>query len=245
MITYDKPPIWRRAWVRLLAGALLVALVAGLVLSGRQGTPAAPAPPTREGLVPQGITPTPPPVALLSPPAVDADGRPADFSPAEWAALKDAMAQSAHPQAELQRVVAYLRFQRGFEQWQAMQDQPDTALRRQLGQRLLEQVPERLRQGESTMGEALMLSTALLADLEPDEAQRQVRLDAARAALEAAAPLPDKEQQAREAALLAEYKRREAAIVADWQARPSTDRSQARLEQALEAARRAVYGGQN
>lgn len=245
MITYDKPPLWRRAWVRLAACALLVAMGAGLALSGRQKASVMQAPANREGLAPQAIPAAPSSAPLLSPPAMDADGRPADFSPAEWAALKDAMAQSPHPQAELQRVVAYLRFQRGFEQWQAMQDQPDAALRRQLGERLLEQVPERLRQGEATMGEALMLSTALLADLEPDEARRQVRLEAARAALEAAAPLPDKAQQAREAALLAEYKRREAAIVAEWQARPAPERNQARLEQALEAARRAVYGGQN
>ena len=58
-------------------------------------------------------------------------------------------------------------------------------------------------------------------------------------------PVPDAEQQAREAALLAEYKRREAAIVADWQARPAAERSQARLEEALEGARRAVYGGRD
>lgn len=248
MIRYDKPPFWQRTWVLLSLGGLIVAVVAGVMLSRRE-PPAPPAagpseaagwPPSTAASVP-GATP----VALLAPPQLGADGRPADFSTAEWSALKEAVAQSPDPKAELQRVVAYLRFQRGFEQWQALQNQPDAAVRRQLGERLLEQVPERLRQGEVSSGEALLLTTALLADLEPDEARRQARLEATRAALQAAAPVADQAQQAREAARLSEYKRREAAIVADWQARPPAERSQAGLEQALEAARRAVYSGQN
>ena len=56
-----------------------------------------------------------------------------------------------------------------------------------------------------------------------------------------AAPKPDPAEQAKDVALQAEYKRREAAIVADWQARPAAQRDQAKLEEALDAARQAVY----
>ncbi|MFT3857061.1 MAG: hypothetical protein QM742_06025 [Aquabacterium sp.] len=43
--------------------------------------------------------------ALLVPPSIGDDGRPSDFTPEEWAALKDAMAQTPNPRAELDRVV--------------------------------------------------------------------------------------------------------------------------------------------
>lgn len=243
MITYDKRPLWRRpgVWVAALGvcGAAAAWWWSARAVDGHVG---APGPSARSPLAdaPQTLSP-----AVPNPPPVGADGRPADFNAAEWSALKDAMAESANPQAELQRVVAYLRFQRGFEQWQAMQDQPDVAARQRLGRGLVAQLPDRVQQGEVTLGEAMMLGTAIWADLEDGEAPRKAQLDALKARLEAAVPVPDAEQQAREAALLAEYKRREAAIVADWQARPAAERSQARLEEALEGARRAVYGGRD
>lgn len=168
--------------------------------------------------------------------------RPSDFTEQEWAALKEAMARTENPERELTRVVAYLRFQRGFERWQSLQDSPDARARHALAQQLIEGVPERVRQGEIGMGEAVLLQTALLADIEPDEQARKQRLERLQAELAEAAPKPEAEQQAREAALLAEYKRREAAIVADYQARPESQRNHAQLEEALEAARRSVYG---
>ncbi|HET8871335.1 MAG TPA: hypothetical protein VFM48_12895 [Aquabacterium sp.] len=183
--------------------------------------------------------------ALIAPPPTLEDGRPADFSPEDWTALKSAMAKTPNPKAETERVVRYLRFQRGFDQWQNLKDSPDVAHRQELAKRLLEQVPERLRNGEVTMGEALMLATALWSDLEPNEDLRKQRIEEAKALLANAAPKPDAEQQAKDAALLAEYKRREAAIVADWQAKPVAQRDQSKLEEALESARRAVYASDN
>lgn len=179
--------------------------------------------------------------ALVKAPPMMADGRPADFTPEDWAALQEAMKQSPNPKAETERVVKYLRFQRGFEQWQRLKDSPEVARRQELAKHLLEQLPERMRQGETTLGEALLLSTALWEDLEPSEAIRKQRIEEAKTILANSAPKPDPAQQAREDARLAEYKRREAAIVADWQAKPVAQRDQAKLEEALEAARRAVY----
>lgn len=181
-------------------------------------------------------------MTALAMPTVLPDGRPSDFSPEDWSALKEAMAKTANPQAELQRVVGYLRFQKRFEEWQSLRESGSVARRQQLAATLVEQVPERLRQGEVTMGEALMLSSALWADLEPNADKRKVRLEEAQAILTSAAPQPDAEQQAREAAQQAEYKRREAAIVLEYQSRPEAQKDQAWLEGQLDTARRAVYG---
>lgn len=177
----------------------------------------------------------------LAQPALLSDGRPSDFSPEEWEALKAAMAQTSNPQAELQRVTTYLRFQRQFEQWQALRDDPRVALRRQLASALVAQVPDRLRQGEVSAAEAQVLGFALWSDIEPDDTRRKVRLEELRAALDAAAPQPDGERQAREAAQLAEYKRRESALLQEYQARPEAQRDPVWLEAQLEAARKAVY----
>jgi len=152
------------------------------------------------------------------------------------------MAKTANPESELKRVVAYLRFQKSFEQWQNLRESSDLARRQQLAASLVDQLPERLRQGVVTMGEALMLASALWTDLEPNEDKRKVRLEEVQAVLASAVPQPDAAQQAREAAQQAEYKRREAAIVLEYQSRPESQRDQAWLEGQLDTARRAVYG---
>jgi hypothetical protein len=177
-----------------------------------------------------------------STPTVLADGRPSDFTPEDWAALKAAMSSQPNGKAEMERVVTYLRFQRSFEQWQALADSRDVQQRHQLAESLLTQVPDRLSKGEVTLGEALLLSTALLTDLESDERLREQRLIQMRNKFEALAPQPDAEQAAREAERQTEFKRRQSAIVASWQAQPEGKRDQAALERDLEAARRAVYG---
>ena len=251
MITTDRSLFsWRRAW--WAAGLGLIALLgAGLWWSWHAGTSSS----EREqaaalgqgarvaGGAASGVQFGPGgAVNTLLAPTVLPDGRPSDFSPQDWAALKDAMAKTANPEAELKRVVAYLRFQKSFEQWQNLRESSDLARRQQLAAALVDQLPERLRQGEVTMGEALMLASALWTDLEPNEDKRKVRLEEVQAVLASAAPQPDAAQQAREAAQQAEYKRREAAIVLEYQSRPESQRDQAWLEGQLDTARRAVYG---
>lgn len=235
MITYQSARWWRSPWLVL---TLLAAGLGGYAW-WRARQPVVPVPPVTASV--QAARPAAPLPALLVPPQVLADGRPSDFSPEDWAALNDAMARTPNPRAELERVVKYLRFQKGFEHWQSLQA-GDTAQRRELAQRLLDQVPERLRQSEVTYAEAAMLQAALLVDIEPDEGRRKARMQAMEAELRAAAPQIDPAQQARNEAMEREYKRREAAILADHQARPEAQRDQARLEKELEAARRAVWG---
>jgi len=242
MITYDRAPLWQRRWFLALVCLAVAAGLACVWWLGRGDAElvsvAGPAASASVG----SVTPGAPWGAK---PQLAPDGRPSDFQPAEWAALKQAMAQTAQPETELARIVASLRFQRGVSHWQALQRSSDVALRQQTARSLLDLIPDRLRQGDITLGEALLLEAALWTELEPDEGLRRQRLEAAQVRLGGLAPQVDAEQQDREAAQLAEYKRREAAIVADWQASPPAERSQARLEESLESARRAVYGSKN
>lgn len=240
MITYQSNSPLKRTWVWVLVAGLLI----GGGLWWWQTHAAADSVRTEQASASAGIIKaTPEQKALVPLPAPTLQGaKPADFSEEEWSALRDAMSRTENPEQELARVVAYLRFQKGFERWQNLQNSPDVVARRLLAAQLFQLVPERLHQGELSMGEAVLIQGALLNDLEPDDNARQQRLLEAQKALAEAAPKPDASDQAREAALLAEYKRRESAILADYQAKPEGARDTARLEETLEAARRAVYG---
>ncbi len=239
MITVEQSKIWQQTWFL----AVVLGTAAGSAVWWWQAAEAQ----VPGGAAMSGGAQAGKPVAakidsaLLVSPTVASDGRPSDFSHEDWAALREAMAKTSNPKAEMERVVKYLRFQKGFEQWQALLGSADVAQRHQLAQRLLEQVPDRMRQGELTMGEALMLESALWSDLEPDEALRKQKLAQVHAALASAAPQPDVAQEGREAAQLREYKRREAAIVADYQAQPESQRDADRLSKNLDAARNAVF----
>jgi hypothetical protein len=234
--TYEDPSkFWQRTW--FLALAIGVGPGAGFWWWQAEGVAQPPAAPKTAATKRAAVAnPDLPELALLVPPKMSGDGRPSDFTPEEWAALKDAMAQTPNPRAELDRVVKYLRFQKGFEQWQSLQDGPDVLTRRKLAEKLLGQVPERLAQAEVTYGEAALLQTSLIADIEPNESLRQQRLEQAQAQLAAAAPTASPD------VLYPEYKRREAAIVAAYQALPESRRDPGQLTRDLDAARVAVYG---
>ncbi len=242
MITVERSKPWQQTWLWALALGLGAGVAVWWVQARVQSSgdvqaakPVAPA--GSAAKAPLQID-----TALLVPPTVAADGRPSDFSPEDWAALREAMAKTSNPKAEMERVVKYLRFQKGFEQWQQLLESSRVAERHQLAERLLAQVPDRMRAGELTMGEALMLESALWADLEPNEAQRKQKLEQAQSVLASAAPQPDPDQAAHEAEQLREYKRREAAILADYQGTPEP-RDPNKLSASLDAARNAVFSG--
>jgi hypothetical protein len=236
--TYDdNPKIWQRTWfLALLVGAAVGAGVWWWQAKAPSRVPDA----AKEGVQaakPKNGSQATPDLALLVPPTVGNDGRPSDFAPEEWAALKSAMAQTPNPRAELERVVKYLRFQKAFEQWQSLQDAPDVLARRKLAEKLLEQIPERLAQSEVTAGEAALLQSALLADIEPNEGLRETRQQQELEKLKASAPAPEVDL------CFPEYKRREAAIVAAYQALPESRRDSAQLTRDLDAARVAACDG--
>jgi hypothetical protein len=234
----DSPKFWQRTW--FLALLIGVGVGVGIWWWQMQRETQAPAPVAASAVrkaAPAKSDDAMPDSALLVPPTIGNDGRPSDFMPEEWAALKDAMKQTPNPRSELERVVKYLRFQKAFEQWQSLQEGADLLTRRKLAEKLLEQIPERLAQSEVTYGEAMLLQASLLADIEPNEGLRQQRIEQAQAALKSSVPA------AEPSVLDPEYKRREAAIVAAYQALPESRRDPSQLTKDLDAARVAVYGG--
>ena len=235
MISYDRSSGSR--WVWLLGGVAVLgcATAAWWWYGSSQAT---------DATVPSDVATTPaagPVVNLATPPAEGADGRPADFTAQEWSSLKEAVGNKPDGAKELKRITAYLRYQRGFEQWQALQDTSKTAERHALGQQLLDQLPERLSNMEMTMGESLLICGVLLSDLEPDENLRTQKMEGCKAKLEQLAPKLDSEQALRDAECRTEFLRRQAAIVAEYQAQPESQRNQSKFEQDIEGARRSVY----
>jgi hypothetical protein len=244
MISYQSTKFWQRSWFAALIGGLAIG---GGVWWWQSQQEAAQVTEVSSASAPKAAPNRMPALAapmvsgMASTPTVLPDGRPSDFTPEDWAALKAAMSTQPNAKAETERVVSYLRFQRAFEQWQALADSSNVQQRHQLAENLIGQVPGRLTKGEVTMGEALLLSTALLTDLEPNEHLREQRLESVRAELTAAIPQPDERQVARDAERLAEFNRRQAAIVAADRAKPEGSRDPAALGRQLEEARRAVY----
>lgn len=247
MISYDRSsarsPL---VWVAAVAAGIGVAGLVWWSQSGQEASEVPPAAASAAGPVVAGRFPnTSTPVATLSDPApVLPDGRPSDLTEDEWHALQETVGKGPNAQAELKRVMAYLRFQKGFTQWQADQETSrDPAQRKAMAHQLLAAVPERLKNSEVTIGEALMLAAALYNDIEPDEATRSIKLEQFRVKLEAVAPRLENAAELREANCLAEYKRREAIIQQDFISRPDGQRDQKKFEAELDAAHRAVYEG--
>lgn len=237
MISYDRSSSGSRWWILAAVVAAAAAVGAVWMWSGPKAPDTvAPEVASAPAAAPSGAI-----IDFSKPPEVLSDGRPADFSTEEWGALKTAVANKADGEKELKRITTYLRFQRGFEQWQAMQESGDQAKRHELANRLLEQLPERLTNMEMTMGEGLLICSALLTDLEPNEAARGPKLEACKVQLEQVAPRLDTAQQMRDAECLTEFQRRQAALVAEHQAKSPSQKDTVQLEKDLEAARLAVY----
>ncbi|MDE2402461.1 MAG: hypothetical protein KGL90_12420 [Burkholderiales bacterium] len=156
------------------------------------------------------------------------------------------MAKVPGSAGEAQRVVSYLKYQRSFESWQQGVDDPRRSRERhQLAADLLEQLPDRLAKGEFTGTEALMMSSVLLNDLEPDEKKRDQRLQEWLAHLATVAPQPDEEKLLAQKERLTQFKRRQAVAFAEWQkASDQGNREPVKLEQALEEAQRWYNSGE-
>jgi hypothetical protein len=246
MISYDRanartPWVWGAA---VAAGVGLAMLIWWQQGRDETSAPSMPAASAASGVMSAQPAAPAPMIVLDQPAPVLSDGRPAEFTEDEWRALQDTVAKGPNAAAELKRVTAYMRFQKAFTQWQSEQEtNRDPKVRKAMAEQLLAAVPERLKQSEVTIGEALMLGAALYNDIEPDEAARSARLDQFRIKLEAVAPRTDNAAEMREANCLAEYKRREALIQQDFISRPDAQRDHKKFESDLDAAHRAVYEG--
>jgi hypothetical protein len=202
----------------------------GVVLSSNSGLPG----------WPQASTGNPEPTETLQP-AVQADGRPGDVSVDDWTALQAALAKVGMTPAEAERIVNFNRYQRSFESWQSLDQAEDAARRRRMAQALMNELPKHVGRGDFTLLEAVLIGSALIAEIEPDTASRTARLDAWQAEVLTVMPVQSEDEgQSKASTRETELKRRQALAFAEWQARTDpAERTPARLEQAFEEVRRA------
>ena len=121
-----------------------------------------------------GMVPAPPIQGVVT-------ERPSYVSLIEWMALKSAAQQHADPDAELTRLVNFLRFMRLRDVLDAL-PQDAAAQRQLLANALLSELPTHVQQGNIGRTEALGLQAQWLAIVQPDEQLRaeMVRQEAAR-----------------------------------------------------------------
>lgn len=182
-------------------------------------------------------------MAVASAPSLG-DGRPSDVSEEDWAALLAAMTKQGQTKEDALRLVSFVRYHQGFEKWQTIDAEKDARLRRRMAENLMNQLPDRLKQGEFTLMEAAFMGAALIADLETDESRRNQAL--VQWQMKMATLVPDFENDVAIAKLSreTEWKRLQASAYAEWQAQTDpSQRTPARLEQAMEEARRQFNSG--
>lgn len=101
--------------------------------------------------------------------------RPDFVSKTEWQVLQGLAQQKADPPRELTRLVNELRFNKLLELWHNPPAGQSAAQRRTLAQQLLDELPERVKQGRDARAEAERLQRELLTELEPDPQARRAR----------------------------------------------------------------------
>jgi len=163
----------------------------------------------------------------------------------DTAALGQAMGNQADGQAQLNRVITFLRFQREFEKWQGMQGEGDLAVRTSLGQKLLEHLPEHIANSSMTLPEGEFVCGMILTDIESNEALRESSIQSCQAKLKAVAPKMDTAQEMKRIDCESDYRSREATLVAAFQALPSSQRDPAKLQTDLDKAKRDVFDAPN
>lgn len=101
--------------------------------------------------------------------------RPEFVSRLEWQILSSVAEQRPEPEQELTRLVNLLRFNKQMEWWQK-DGNLSASQRTDLGWHLLNELPERVHQGDMASEDAQQLQVALLSELEPDPDKRRQRL---------------------------------------------------------------------
>jgi len=101
--------------------------------------------------------------------------KPAFVSDMEWAMLQGAAQQHADPQQELTRLVNFLRFNKQLESWEGLPKSADAGRRQVLASQLLEDLPQRVANGEMELKAAQQTQAALLKDAVPDAQVRRQR----------------------------------------------------------------------
>lgn len=243
MITYDRSRTWQVA----AAVLLVLAIGGGYWLFGSSGD--APSDGVKladgqagEGWIKPGVGQDGPVGSLGAP--LEADGRPTDVQPEDWAALNAALAKQGQNKAEAERIVSFVRFQRHFEAWQTLDDTKDVKKRQSMARALLDEMPERMKTGEFTPMETAMISAVLVNGLEEDEAKRAVLMESWGTKLQIMSSMTEDEQAQKAQAREVELKRRMADAYATWMTRPVAERTPAVLEAAIADVRRAYNSGE-
>jgi hypothetical protein len=120
----------------------------------------------------------------LTPPLKD---RPPFASMMEWQMLKGVAERQPDPQAELLRLANFLRYTKLLEKWQDFPATGDTSLRQALAHQLVEELPDRVRNGEVDAQDARRQAPAMLRDAFTDSSARAKAEAALLARVQAAA----------------------------------------------------------
>ena len=102
--------------------------------------------------------------------------RPDFVSPFEWIVLTQIADGQADSDKYLVKLVKSLRFNKQYDWWQQQKETAPPASVKQVAQRLLTDIPERITSGDLDQSRAQQLQFAIISDLVSDEQQRQVLL---------------------------------------------------------------------
>ncbi|MEY4764387.1 MAG: hypothetical protein RI907_1060 [Pseudomonadota bacterium] len=173
------------------------------------------------------------------------DGRPEDVDEGDWKALNTGLSKAGLDAKQSQRILSFLRFQHSFEAWQNLDETKEQDRRRRMGEALLAEIPDRVKSGEITAVEANLIGAVMIAGLEPDDQSRTKRMETWQGSISSIAAMPTDERTLQEQFKKTEHDRQVAAAYDDWQKRDpaDTDRTQAKLEQALVEVKRAINAG--
>lgn len=108
-----------------------------------------------------------------SAPAGPITQRPGYVSPLEWQILKSVAREHPDSEAELTRLVQYLRFSKQLESWQSPTQGMTEQQHEQLGWQLLTAIPHHVQQQNLSAHHAHEVQTLLLEHLIDDEAERR------------------------------------------------------------------------
>lgn len=173
------------------------------------------------------------------------DARWGNVNANDQSTLETALSKTPNAKAEAARIVSYVQYHRAFESWQGLDEQKQARERRQMAAALFKELPDRLKTGEFTLMEAALMGAVLIAESEPEEARRTERVQAWQAQLSTIVPNPEDEARMASQNRETEYMRRRATAFDEWQSQTDpTQRTPAKLEQAMAEINRAYASGQ-
>jgi hypothetical protein len=160
---------------------------------------------------------------------------PGGLSAGQWARVESSVDPGPDHDRELARIADLLEFRRDVARLRELRGDSSAAGERLALARAIDAgIGTHLALREVTGGEAALLKTAPLAELEPDPTRHASDLEAWRRDWMDAHP-PESDPR------VAEYQRREAAVVAAWQSGPPSQRDPVQLARRLQQLQVAVF----